>query len=88
MPTDEGSEQLPLTLDKHSYALGAEPVSSEPDEIQGLLRVYKVRPIALTLTDVQRRKGGAFRAVPCGKPCGAAGMGTGLPQCRRAEEPA
>lgn len=51
MPTDEGSGQLPLTLDKHSYALGAEPVLSEPDEIQGLLRVYKVRPIALTLTD-------------------------------------
>lgn len=56
MPTDEGSGQLPLTLDKHSYALGAEPVSSEPDEIQGLLRVYKVRPIALTLTDVRGTK--------------------------------
>lgn len=56
VPTDEGSEQLPLTLDKHSYALGAEPVSSEPDEIQGLLRVYKVRPIALTLTDVRGTK--------------------------------
>ena len=56
VPADEGSEQLPLTLDKHSYALGAEPVSSEPDEIQGLLRVYKVRPIALTLTDVRGTK--------------------------------
>ena len=51
MPTDEGSGQLPLTLDKHSYALGAEPVPSEPDEIQGMLRVYKLRPIALSLTD-------------------------------------
>lgn len=52
MPTDEGSGQLPLTLDKGAYTLTADAAPTEPDEIQGLLRVYKVRPIALTLTDV------------------------------------
>lgn len=50
LPTDEGSGQLPLTLDKDRYALAADAVSSEPDEMQGMLRVYKLRPIALTLT--------------------------------------
>lgn len=48
MPTEEGSE--PLTLARDTYALTAEPVSGEPDETQGLLRVYRLRPIGLTLT--------------------------------------
>ena len=51
MPTDEGSGQLPLTLDKGAYTLTADAVPTEPDEMQGMLRVYKLRPIALTLTD-------------------------------------
>lgn len=84
MPTDEGSEQLPLTLDKHSYALGAEPVSSEPDEIQGLLRVYKVRPIALTLTDVRGTK--AALSVPYRAENLAVLQEWGL-DCRSAGEP-
>ncbi len=84
MPTDEGSEQLPLTLDKHSYALGAEPVSSEPDEIQGLLRVYKVRPIALTLTDVLGTK--AALSVPYRAENLAVLQEWGL-DCRSAGEP-
>lgn len=84
VPTDEGSEQLPLTLDKHSYALGAEPVSSEPDEIQGLLRVYKVRPIALTLTDVRGTK--AALSVPYRAENLAVLQEWGL-DCRSAGEP-
>ena len=84
MPTDEGSGQLPLTLDKHSYALGAEPVSSEPDEIQGLLRVYKVRPIALTLTDVLGTK--AALSVPYRAENLAVLQEWGL-DCRSAGEP-
>ena len=79
-----GSEQLPLTLDKHSYALGAEPVSSEPDEIQGLLRVYKVRPIALTLTDVRGTK--AALSVPYRAENLAVLQEWGL-DCRSAGEP-
>ena len=51
MPTDEGSGQLPLTLDKGAYTLTADAAPTEPDEMQGMLRVYKLRPIALTLTD-------------------------------------
>ena len=51
MPTDEGSGQLPLTLDKGAYTLTADAALTEPDEMQGMLRVYKLRPIALTLTD-------------------------------------
>lgn len=51
MPTDEGSGQLPLTLDKGAYMLTADAAPTEPDEMQGMLRVYKLRPIALTLTD-------------------------------------
>ena len=51
MPVDESGEAIPLTLDKDRYALAADVVSSEPDEKQGMLRVYKLRPIALTLTD-------------------------------------
>ena len=51
MPTDEGSGQLPLTLDKGAYTLTADAAPSEPDEMQGMLRVYKLRPVALTLTD-------------------------------------
>lgn len=50
MPTDEGSGQLPLTLDKGVYRLTADAAPTEPDEMQGMLRVYKLRPIALTLT--------------------------------------
>ena len=84
MPTDEGSEQLPLTLDKHSYALGVEPVPSEPDEIQGLLRVYKVRPIALTLTDVRGTK--AALSVPYRAENLAVLQEWGL-DCRSAGEP-
>lgn len=49
MPTDENSGQLPITLDKDRCTLTAEAVSGAPDDTQGLLRVYKVRPIALTL---------------------------------------
>ena len=48
MPTDEGSGQLPLTLDKGAYTLTADAAPTEPDEMQGMLRVYKLRPIALT----------------------------------------
>ena len=48
MPTEEGSE--PLTLARDTYTLTADPVSGEPDETQGLLRVYRLRPIGLTLT--------------------------------------
>ena len=45
MPTDEGSEQLPLTLDKRSVRTRLlTPVPTEPDEMQGMLRVYKLRP--------------------------------------------
>ena len=51
MPTDEGSGQLPLTLDKGAYTLTADAAPTEPDEMQGMLRVYKLRPVALTLTD-------------------------------------
>ena len=51
LPTDEGSGQLPLTLDKGAYTLTADAAPAEPDEMQGILRVYKLRPIALTLTD-------------------------------------
>lgn len=51
MPTDEGSGQLPLTLDKGAYTLTADAAPTDPDEMQGMLRVYKLRPIALTLTD-------------------------------------
>ena len=51
MPTDEGSGQLPLTLDKGAYTLTADAAPTEPDEMQGMLRVYKLRPIALSLTD-------------------------------------
>ncbi len=50
MPADESGEAMPLTLDKDRYALVADTVSSEPDEIQGLMRVYRLRPVALTLT--------------------------------------
>lgn len=50
MPTDEGSGQLPLTLDKVAYTLTADAAPTEPDEMQGMLRVYKLRPVALTLT--------------------------------------
>lgn len=31
--------------------LTADAAPTEPDEMQGMLRVYKLRPIALTLTD-------------------------------------
>ncbi|MFR8411894.1 MAG: hypothetical protein ACLVB4_11020 [Butyricicoccus sp.] len=51
MPTDEGSGQLPLTLDKGTYTLTADAAPTEPDEMQGMLRVYKLRPVALTLID-------------------------------------
>ena len=54
MPTDEGSGQLPLTLDKGAYTLTADTAPTEPDEMQGMLRVYKLRPIALTLDRQQR----------------------------------
>lgn len=46
-----GQRQLPLTLDKGAYTLTADAAPTEPDEMQGMLRVYKLRPIALTLTD-------------------------------------
>ena len=60
MPTDEGSGQLPLTLDKGAYTLTADAAPTEPDEMQGMLRVYKLRPIALTLTDMQRHNHAAL----------------------------
>ncbi len=44
MSTDEGSGQLPLTLDKGAYTLTADAAPTEPDEMQGMLRVYKLRP--------------------------------------------
>lgn len=34
-----------------AYTLTADAAPTEPDEMQGMLRVYKLRPIALTLTD-------------------------------------
>ena len=74
MPTDEGSGQLPLTLDKGAYTLTADAAPTEPDEMQGMLRVYKLRPIALTLTDSSGNRRG--------QSCGAAKLGIRLPQCR------
>ena len=84
MPTDEGSGQLPLTLDKGAYTLTADAAPTEPDEIQGLLRVYKVRPIALTLTDVRGTK--AALSVPYRAENLAVLQEWGL-DCRSAGEP-
>lgn len=84
MPTDEGSGQLPLTLDKVAYTLTADAAPTEPDEIQGLLRVYKVRPIALTLTDVRGTK--AALSVPYRAENLAVLQEWGL-DCRSAGEP-
>ena len=52
-------------------------------------RVYKVRPIALTLTDVQRHNQAALSVSYRAENLAVLQeLGTGLPQCRRAEGPA
>ena len=87
MPTDEGSGQLPLTLDKGAYTLTADAAPTEPDEIQGHApRVQGASDRADADRCVAAQPGGAFRVVPCGKPCGAAGTGdwtAAVPESRR-----
>ena len=85
LPTDEGSGQLPLTLDKSAYTLTAEAAPTEPDELKGILRVYKLRPIALTLTD--RGGGCAALSVSYNADNLAVLQGWGF-DCRSAGEPA
>ena len=82
MPTDEGSGQLPLTLDKGAYTLTADAAPTEPDEMQGMLRVYKLRPVALTLTDSSGNHAALSVSIRRGQSCGAAKLGIRLPQCR------
>ena len=84
MPTDEGSGQLPLTLDKGAYTLTADAAPTEPDEMQGMLRVYKLAPDRAD-PDRQRRGNQAALSVSYGadESCGAAKLGIqALPQCR------
>ena len=82
MPTDEGSGQLPLTLDKGAYTLTADAAPTEPDEMQGMLRVYKLRPDRADPDRQQRKPCRAFRVLRRGQSCGAAKLGIRLPQCR------
>ena len=84
MPTDEGSGQLPLTLDKGAYTLTADAAPTEPDEMQGMLRVYKLRPIALSLTDSSGNH--AALSVSYGADNLAVLQSWGF-DCRRAGEP-
>ena len=44
MPTDEGSGQLPLTLDKGAYTLTADAAPTEPDEMQGHASCVQAAP--------------------------------------------
>lgn len=54
---------------------------TEPDEMQGMLRVYKLRPVALTLTDSSGNHAALSVSYGADQSCGAAKLGIRLPQC-------